>query len=365
PSGRIEQWSPISDGSTYYEGGWDQLWRAVAAKSPFPNTCRCNELIDNGAGLSWPVSIGAGATATHSHITTFSPLGRKPVWLSKDAYLTSAKVATPNGYRIVIHNPNSTSVTLDSITDLLPAGFTYTRGSSTFFNPDMHATDSPIADPSISGQSLRWKGPFAVPAGRTSEINFRVVTAARAGSYYNHAYGTSATHAVTETGPTAHIMLDGTIATPTPTPTRSATPTPTPTRSATPTPTPTRSATPTPTPTRATTPTPTPSASLPPAPSPTAIPGAGGLQTCITETGTDDYDDARPSVCIDGRALGGASSVVTTRDGKNVYVASMRSQSGGVASFTRYSNGWLTQIDGVSLGSGSPRRELGRREPGR
>ena len=53
---RIQQWFPLSPGSHYYEAGFGDVWSLVASQAQFPDTCECNQLIDNGAGLSWQVT---------------------------------------------------------------------------------------------------------------------------------------------------------------------------------------------------------------------------------------------------------------------------------------------------------------------
>jgi len=50
---------------------YSEVWAAIGTQAGFPNTCRCGEAIDNGAGLSW----GGSGTATFSHLTAFSPAG--------------------------------------------------------------------------------------------------------------------------------------------------------------------------------------------------------------------------------------------------------------------------------------------------
>ena len=75
PPNRIEQWVPLTSGSSYLEDNFSTVWAAIGAHNPFPNTCRCNDAIDNGAGLSWSFNIAPGATAGYSHLTVFSPTG--------------------------------------------------------------------------------------------------------------------------------------------------------------------------------------------------------------------------------------------------------------------------------------------------
>ena len=75
PAGRIEQWFPITGGAQYMEGVFDEVWAQIGSQTAFPNTCRCIESLDNGAGISWSYSLAPGASATFSHFTTFSPTG--------------------------------------------------------------------------------------------------------------------------------------------------------------------------------------------------------------------------------------------------------------------------------------------------
>jgi hypothetical protein len=75
PPGRIEQWFPITGGNQYMEATYSQVWGHIATHTPFPNTTRAAENLDNGAGISWSVSLAPGASAGFAHYTTFSPRG--------------------------------------------------------------------------------------------------------------------------------------------------------------------------------------------------------------------------------------------------------------------------------------------------
>jgi hypothetical protein len=76
PPARIEQWFPITGGNQYLEGSFgSDVWSRIGSQMPFPNTCRCTESLDNGAGLSWSFSLGPGEATTFSHFTVFSPRG--------------------------------------------------------------------------------------------------------------------------------------------------------------------------------------------------------------------------------------------------------------------------------------------------
>ena len=75
PAGRIEQWFPITGGNNFMEAGYSEVWAHIGTHTPFPNTTRAAESIDNGAGISWTFAVPAGGQVTYSHYTTFSPRG--------------------------------------------------------------------------------------------------------------------------------------------------------------------------------------------------------------------------------------------------------------------------------------------------
>jgi hypothetical protein len=76
PPNRIEEWVPITGGNNFSEDGFSTVWSQIGAHTAFPDTCtHCGDLVDNGAGISWTISVPAGGTVTRSHFTTFSPTG--------------------------------------------------------------------------------------------------------------------------------------------------------------------------------------------------------------------------------------------------------------------------------------------------
>jgi hypothetical protein len=80
PGTRIEQWFPLSAGSHYIEDFFDNVWAAIGTQTPFTDSCnQCANSVDNGAGLSWNLTIPPGGSVTRSHLTVFSPLGRVPL----------------------------------------------------------------------------------------------------------------------------------------------------------------------------------------------------------------------------------------------------------------------------------------------
>ncbi len=208
PGTRIEQWFPLSSGSHYLEDGFNSVWAAIGTQSPLPDLCnQCSNYIDNGAGLSWNLTVPAGGSVTRSHLTVFSPLGRVPLSTTKTADSDTASAGGTVGYTITIHNPNSTGAPLGAITDTLPSGFSYQLGST---------TGATTADPSISGQQLSWSGPISIPASGDASIHFTVTVSDTPGDYFNNAGGVAEGFTVAPTGDTARITVTGTGALPGP-----------------------------------------------------------------------------------------------------------------------------------------------------
>ena len=201
PGNRLETWVPITDGSTYYEAFFSDVWSWIGGEGHplFPSTCECDILQDNGAGISWEVTVPAGGSVVVSHLTSFSPAGTLPLSTSKTADNPSSAPATQNGYTITVSNPNDFMVTLDSIVDFLPGGFSYVEGSTTGVTS---------GDPSIGeGPTLTWSGSFGVPASGSINIHFNVTVAEAPGEYLNEASATAGSFAVASSGPTAPITV--------------------------------------------------------------------------------------------------------------------------------------------------------------
>jgi hypothetical protein len=84
PRARTIQMSPLATGSTFMEAGYRQIWEHIATRSPFPDTCRCGEHIDNGVGLSWTLTLAPGASATRSLEVAFTESTPPPPGLDSD-----------------------------------------------------------------------------------------------------------------------------------------------------------------------------------------------------------------------------------------------------------------------------------------
>jgi uncharacterized repeat protein (TIGR01451 family) len=199
PAGRIEQIVPLTAGNNYYQSFYGSVWTAIGTHLPFPDTCDCNIQQDNGAGISWNITIPAGGSVTRSNVTVFSPTGAQALFVSKTADIANVAAGASDGYTITVNNPG-VDATLNSITDTLPAGFTYTAGSSTGVT---------TADPTIAAQVLTWAGPFAVSAGSSVTLHFGVTASTVDGTYTNQASADAGAGGVASTGATAPVTVGG------------------------------------------------------------------------------------------------------------------------------------------------------------
>ena len=106
PAGRIEQWYPITAGNQFMEASYSEVWGHIATHTPFPNTTRASESLDNGAGISWILGVAPGAAATYAHYTTFSPRGvsgppRPPTTAPGTAFGPNGLLDAPSNSRCV------------------------------------------------------------------------------------------------------------------------------------------------------------------------------------------------------------------------------------------------------------------------
>jgi uncharacterized repeat protein (TIGR01451 family) len=142
----------------------------------------------------------AGATATGFTIEsdTATVTVPEPLTMDKTADNETTEAGGTNGYTISVDNPNAQPVTLDSVTDTLPAGFSYVSGTTT-------GASEPS---SVEGRSVTWSGPLSVPADGQLQISFDVTVPDQLGAYLNEADAEAAgAYSVSGTGPTASITV--------------------------------------------------------------------------------------------------------------------------------------------------------------
>lgn len=174
PGSRIEGLLPRTGGNAYVEAHYWEVWSQIGTQQPFSNTCRCNELIDNGVGISWPVNITNGGSATYQWSTIFSPTGTLPLVTKATANNSTSEAGAGNGYTVTVENPNTSTATVNSISVELPQGFSYRAGTTTGIT---------TSDPTVSGRTLTWQGPFTLAAGATATIKFGVTVSTTPGTY--------------------------------------------------------------------------------------------------------------------------------------------------------------------------------------
>ena len=197
PAGRIEQLVPLTGGNDYYQSFYGSVWAAIGTHQPFPDTCDCTTQQDNGAGISWNITVPAGGSVTRANVTVFSPTGAQALFVTKTADIRTVAASGSDGYTITINNPGA-DATLTSIVDSLPDGFTYTPGSS---------SGATTTDPTIAGQVLTWTGSFPVPAGGNTTLHFGVTVSSVNGTYFNQASAAADAVPVTGSGATAPITV--------------------------------------------------------------------------------------------------------------------------------------------------------------
>ncbi|MFM2105748.1 MAG: hypothetical protein RL338_780, partial [Chloroflexota bacterium] len=200
PGTRLESLIPISTGSDYYYGDYAAVWDTVLTGDPLPNLCdQCDAFIDNGIALSWSFNLPKSATATRSLYTRIAPTGRVVAKVTKSADAPAATDGTI-GYTITVTNPTASAITLDTIVDTLPAGFSYAPGTT---------TGATTGDAVVDGSTATWAGPFPVTAGGTTSIHFTAAVEASAGVYLNYASATSSDAEVVPSGGTAPVIVGG------------------------------------------------------------------------------------------------------------------------------------------------------------
>jgi fimbrial isopeptide formation D2 family protein/uncharacterized repeat protein (TIGR01451 family) len=132
--------------------------------------------------------ISSGTQIKHTDMSSWTTTTVQPITpplnttvLSKSADPTLIKTNTPTTvtYTVTATNSSTTqAVSLDDFTDTLPPDATYQPGTSTF-------KGAPIADPSISGQTAVWVGPWSVSANSSSGLSYKVTMDGPAGTQSN------------------------------------------------------------------------------------------------------------------------------------------------------------------------------------
>ncbi|MHB8173608.1 MAG: hypothetical protein ACYDFU_04005, partial [Nitrospirota bacterium] len=144
------------------------------------------------------VSPVSGVSNYYDSFTVNSP----DMGITKTVSSAQTLDSTPVTYTITLTNPVTPAGTLPgamtTLTDTLPAGFTYKTGSTTGLT---------TSDPSISGQILTWSGAWTLAVGGTETLSFQAVTSNTRGTFTNTATASGTNFAPVSTGNTAPVQV--------------------------------------------------------------------------------------------------------------------------------------------------------------
>ena len=163
----------------------------------YTNTFRFRAVKVTGTNL--PVSpfsfVDSGAGTKHTAVSSLITGGGSNVIYSAanvititSQSVTPTSLLAPGGtvtYSVTFSNQSTTTLDLNEIRDALPGfpgNFTYIPGTATF-------NSSPLVDPSIAGQLLRWALPLTVPASSAVTLTFQATAPLPAGQYTNSIIG--------------------------------------------------------------------------------------------------------------------------------------------------------------------------------
>ncbi len=152
------------------------------------------------AGTATVTATAGGATDTTT--IQFRPV----VQIGKTVNRASAPAGSELIYTISINNASSggTAALLRTLRDQLPAGFAYIPGSTSSTPAGL------VGEPSVAGENLTWTllaAPYALPAGSTAQLSFRVLALNGPGTYSNNATIEGDNFNPVSTGATAPVTL--------------------------------------------------------------------------------------------------------------------------------------------------------------
>jgi hypothetical protein len=205
PPGRIVGFQALTPGANYQEGGYSTVWSGITSNgTQFPNTCDCTTFEDNGAGLSWPVALPPGASATYSLNTVMSPAGA--VGAPPPTGPTTTKPVVNTG---AASAPNSTSASFSGSVN--PGGLqttavfqygldpSYAGGGPVNYTNQVAASPSPVGSDSSLHQVTGSAGGL-VP---NAKYHYRLVATNSLGT----TYGSDQTIATTQGPPPPNPVL--------------------------------------------------------------------------------------------------------------------------------------------------------------
>ena len=142
-------------------------------------TTTASTLIRDFSGSSYHYNSDYGTGISSISITSLPP----PLTLAKTASVATTLTGSTVTYTLRVTNTGTSAYTLDRYVDTPPTSPgtpSYVAGSSTF-------NGAAYANPTASGGTLTWAGPFAVPAGQSRSLTYQMTMPSAPGSYANSA----------------------------------------------------------------------------------------------------------------------------------------------------------------------------------
>lgn len=201
PSRLIGFW-PRTPGSNYIVDAYPSFWDLIEAGEPYPDYVMTGET-DNGAGLSWNLTVPSGGSVDVQLANILSPSGVHILNPTATPDSPIANVGSTNGYTVTASNPGLVSGDLKTLTVTLPEGFSYNPGTTTGAT-----TGEPTITTNGNGQQvLTWTGPFAALQTSSTSVHFNVTVGQDEGWWTIDVEGTSDTLAVVSALETAEIEV--------------------------------------------------------------------------------------------------------------------------------------------------------------
>ncbi|HEX2092171.1 MAG TPA: DUF11 domain-containing protein [Longimicrobiaceae bacterium] len=126
--------------------------------------------------------------------------------VAKSVSPTTLNAADTVTYTVTVQNVSAFTAELDSIVDVLPAGVTYTGIAA---GSGVTAANSGSVPASPATGTIRWRGPYTVPAGASLTLLYRASVPRTAGTYTNSATAYSGLTAVgTASAPVTVLAAD-------------------------------------------------------------------------------------------------------------------------------------------------------------
>ncbi|HUP69124.1 MAG TPA: hypothetical protein VM142_04840 [Acidimicrobiales bacterium] len=157
-------------------------------------------LLNPGASGTATRVAGSGTVSdTSEPVSTATVLGPR-LGVTKTVSPSTVGPGDVVTYTVTLSSTGTSAATVTSVVDTLPTGFTFVAGSTT-------GTLLGASAPTVALPNVTWTGSFAIPAGESRTLVFRVVAASAPGTYDNVVQATAEQLSTASTGPTATVTV--------------------------------------------------------------------------------------------------------------------------------------------------------------